>query len=81
MFSGTLHHNDIRKRNPYQSKSRRRRPKLTPRRFLLRYAIHHICQRKWRQYTRKCTCVSDVWIVKNKIQNSSNCNWQHILCT
>jgi hypothetical protein len=34
-----------------------------------------------RQYARKCAGVYDNWNVKNKIQNSSNCYRQYLLCT
>jgi hypothetical protein len=43
--------------------------------------VHHICQGQWRQYARKCACVYDIRNVKNKIQNSSNCYRQYLLCT
>jgi hypothetical protein len=43
-------------------------------RFLLRCTIHHICQGHW-------AWVYDIWNVKNKIQNSSNCYRQYLLHT
>jgi len=52
-----MYHNVVEKRNPYQSKNRRRR------RFLLRCTIHHICQGQWRKYARKCACDYDIWNV------------------
>jgi len=45
-------HNDMGKRNPYQSEIRRRRPEPTPASFFLWCTIHHICEGQWRQCAR-----------------------------
>jgi hypothetical protein len=37
-------HNDMEKRNPYQSKTRRRSPKPTPASVFLRFTRHHTSQ-------------------------------------
>jgi hypothetical protein len=51
------------------------------RRFLLRYKIQHICQGQLKHYDRKCACAYDRCNLKNKIQNSSNCCRQYLMCT
>jgi len=56
----------VEKRNPYQSKNRRRRRFCVPRK------IHHIYQGQRRQYAGKCACVYGVCSVKNKIENETN---------
>jgi hypothetical protein len=43
--------------------------------------VQHICQGQWRQYARMCPSVYNIWTVKNKIQNSSKCYRQYLLCT
>jgi len=45
----------VEKRNPYQSKNRRRR------RFSVRRTIRHIYQGQWRQYAGNCACVYGIW--------------------
>jgi hypothetical protein len=49
--------------------------------YLYIHHVCHVCQGQWRQYASKCACVYDIWNVKNKIQDSSNCYQQYVMCT
>jgi hypothetical protein len=59
--------NVVEKRNPCQSKNRRRRR----RRFCVRRTVYHICLGQWRQYAGECACVYCICSVKNKIENET----------
>jgi hypothetical protein len=58
-------HNVVEKRNPYQSKNRRRR------RFRVRRTIY-IYQVQWRQYADKCACLYAKCSLNNKLENKTN---------
>jgi hypothetical protein len=59
-------HNVVEKRNPYQSKNRRRR------RFCVRRTVCHVYQGQSRQYAGSCACAYGICSVKNKIENETN---------